>query len=629
MDLHIWYGRAKKIILGAFAVTPLIFSPVLSIDTEFIKLCWFIGVVCLALILSVLKIITTRSVTLLNSPAVLGWSVLAITSFLSLLISSGNKIEALLSPVGAITLLVGFCLLVFFIPLLTKKDVRFFTHSFLVSVVIVAIVSLYQHLGVAKMMFPQAFFANDPLWNTVGSPVTMLWLFGFTLPFFVRMGLRGKHAGNETPVALAGVAIILTLVAGVFTSVRLIPNISSYILPIGTGIHAVSSLFSSPVRGLFGVGAENFFPLFTSIRPAAFNSMPFWTVGFHQNSTLLLHIGSISGIMGLLGFIFLIITTVRSIPQSRFFAVWVSVLILLLLIAPPSITVFISLLTMAIMMENHEKNQTHSYSDPVIRYPLLVILPLTVALLLYGIGRAFGGEYYFAQSHEEGQAGNGSATFISQQRAIDANPFMSLYHVGLAKTSTALASALIKSADIDANGNPKLTNDDQTVVKQMVSEAIRQSKFAVTLAPDNVVTWTTLAQTYQQLVTAAADADTWAIASYQKAISLDPTNPVLARDFGMLYTNLGRYDEAHESFVTAVQLKPDYANAFYTMAHMFIKKGDSVNAKKALEETLALVKNDENASEKILQELKSLQAGTTPQAEPTPDISDNRPPLIP
>jgi predicted Zn-dependent protease len=113
---------------------------------------------------------------------------------------------------------------------------------------------------------------------------------------------------------------------------------------------------------------------------------------------------------------------------------------------------------------------------------------------------------------------------------------------------------------------------------------------------------------YQSLIGLAKDADTWAIAAYQKAFVLDPTNPVLRINLGGLYLTLGRTDEAGQAFLTAILLKPNYLTGFYNLAEVFRQKGDFDNAIKALEQARILVLRGSADEAKLEEEIKALVA---------------------
>lgn len=72
-----------------------------------------------------------------------------------------------------------------------------------------------------------------------------------------------------------------------------------------------------------------------------------------------------------------------------------------------------------------------------------------------------------------------------------------------------------------------------------------------------------------------ADRHESAQARFTKALELDPENPVIFYNLGVVNTFLGRHDEAVEKFQNAVDRDPRYAEAWYNMGQIcLIKKRD-------------------------------------------------------
>jgi tetratricopeptide (TPR) repeat protein len=133
--------------------------------------------------------------------------------------------------------------------------------------------------------------------------------------------------------------------------------------------------------------------------------------------------------------------------------------------------------------------------------------------------------------------------------------------------------------------------------------------------------WGSLASIYQNLIGIAADAPSWAIAAYQKAITLDPVNPVLRLDLGGVYVGIKDYDNALQQFMTAVALKPNYANGYYNLANVFKLKGNTKEAKAALQNVLDLLPNTSSEYQKVMEELNAFDTQTIPSPPVVPTNS--------
>jgi tetratricopeptide (TPR) repeat protein len=88
---------------------------------------------------------------------------------------------------------------------------------------------------------------------------------------------------------------------------------------------------------------------------------------------------------------------------------------------------------------------------------------------------------------------------------------------------------------------------------------------------------------------------------------LDPLNVNLRIALGGIYYALGRYDEAIQTFQTAVLSKPDLANAHYNLAITYREKGEIQKAIDQMNVVLSLVSKDSKDYEVAQAELENLQ----------------------
>ncbi|GHU59519.1 hypothetical protein FACS1894133_6470 [Clostridia bacterium] len=65
-----------------------------------------------------------------------------------------------------------------------------------------------------------------------------------------------------------------------------------------------------------------------------------------------------------------------------------------------------------------------------------------------------------------------------------------------------------------------------------------------------------------------------AIANYTKAIELNPDYAMAYNSRGFAYRNLGEYDKAIADYTKAIELKPDYARAYFNRGYAFDDKGE-------------------------------------------------------
>src|SRR6202158_6253643 len=93
---------------------------------------------------------------------------------------------------------------------------------------------------------------------------------------------------------------------------------------------------------------------------------------------------------------------------------------------------------------------------------------------------------------------------------------------------------------------------------------------------------------HQVLAQANAEADrhTAAVAEYQAAIKLAPTQPALHEDLGSEYRSLGKVREAEESCLRELEIAPHNVLAKYELGVLAVEQGDGAKGKVLIESAL-------------------------------------------
>ena len=89
---------------------------------------------------------------------------------------------------------------------------------------------------------------------------------------------------------------------------------------------------------------------------------------------------------------------------------------------------------------------------------------------------------------------------------------------------------------------------------------------------------------YRDIRGVVAGATDWSIKSFERAIELEPTNPVFHTELAKLYLATNRSEQAREQFEKALEKKADYADALIQLALMPEKEGDVSGAINQMEE---------------------------------------------
>jgi len=116
-----------------------------------------------------------------------------------------------------------------------------------------------------------------------------------------------------------------------------------------------------------------------------------------------------------------------------------------------------------------------------------------------------------------------------------------------------------------------------------------------------------------------------AIVSVEKTIAIEPTNPLLRFQLGLLYYNTKAYRTAATALEQAVTLTPVYANARYFLGLTYEKLGRTAEA---LEQFKAVAETNPE-SEEVKKIIANLNAGRAPlsgiEAESEPEVADELP----
>ncbi|MCX6793879.1 MAG: tetratricopeptide repeat protein, partial [Candidatus Gottesmanbacteria bacterium] len=528
----------------------------------------------------------------------LGFGALTIASIIGLLIGSTNKIEALLSPLGPVTFL-SLTILVLAASSIAKPGKMCLRWVFYAVTGILGLIALYQSLGMGKLMFPQISYLQDSLWTPTGSTTTMIALFLITLSLLIPETIASfKKRQEHGTVALLVISLIIIAIGTIVTLFQFIPKMTTGVLPFDVGMVVASQIFKNPTVAVVGVGVENFVTAFTMGRPMSLNVTPLAAVIFGTNADFFLHILTVYGLIGLAASL-VMAGCLLSGDKKEWFFITRCICIAGLILIPPTIALLTVIAVIFVLAHNEEKQPSKPLTvKPWIRVSAGSLLMLASGASLYFLIRAYSAEVFFFRSLLAAEMNDGTKTYNQQIRAIETNTFLSRYHITYSQTSLSLANSIASS----------LKNDqDRQLVAQLVQQAIREAKIAVTLNANNVAAWENLGLTYQTIMPVASEAGSWAITAYNSAAALDPSNPTLFVNIGGVFINQQQYDNAIAAFQQAIRLNPGYANAYYNVANAYALKGDTGNAAAALTDTMKLVEPGSTDYYKVKNELDAIQ----------------------
>lgn len=546
-----------------------------------------------------------------------------ITAVLSVVMSSPNKVQALLQPIMGIVPLFGFLVLYFFLSRSKNEAVK--TSAVYISSLAIAAISIFYFFDPLKNIKVPAFweFLKNPYFSPLGSQLDSVYLLGFAAVLAIAQIFSKRAKNNILPL----VTLVFSLTAAallVFSWIRT-PN-ALVLPPFNLSWYGAVETLKQPVTALFGVGIDNYGAMFTRVKDATYNASSIWQIGsFNAARSTFLHILTEMGVFGFVAFCLLMIQLFRSaieakhVHGNRYAVLPFAYVFVLTLFFPPSLTVLFILFLMVIGVGVHDKTAhaegNHSFDTGKV-LPLYATM-LVLALLFIGAtgylgGRAYASEISFKQALNAYGASDVKNVYENMRRAIIANPYIERNRTNFAQVNMLIANNIaskLTQQPKEGEAKPELTEEEKQTVAQALQAAIEESKAVVTLNPQKAANWDNLAGIYRNIINVAEGADSWTVSAYQRAIVLDPQNPVYRVSLGGIMFSFKNYDEAYKLFEQAVSIKPDWSNAYYNLAWAAYQKEDYQTAAAAMQSAVSLLdpKQDEADYKRAISELEEFK----------------------
>jgi tetratricopeptide (TPR) repeat protein len=284
------------------------------------------------------------------------------------------------------------------------------------------------------------------------------------------------------------------------------------------------------------------------------------------------------------------------------------------------ILLFLFLLLIISYSTNHETKAPVVYNlaeFAPLYIAVMVLLVAFIASVSFFLTRFYMAEAYFKQGLEGLNKNNAKDLYDNERKALSLNPYNENFHIGFAQTNLLIGNNITQS-------KKELTDTEKQSVVQAIQAAIAESKAAVTLNPYKAVYWENLAGVYRSVLNVAQGADAWTTSAYQRAMLLDPQNPLYPFSLGGVFYTLIQYDQAAKAFEQAVILKPDWANAHYNLAWAYYQMNkfqDGIAQLQAVQSLTDAKKNkaDYDKVQKDIESFKSkLPKDTEVSPTPTP-----------
>ena len=653
---------------------PLFFLP---FTQEFFltnKLYFLGGVALILLLISTLELAFSKKLEWKKTPIDNLLLLVVLSSALSIVLSSPNKVQALLNPNFGGLLIASLAFITYYLA--REKSWSLFGKAAIASAIFLGIDTLifyFQPLKNANLPVILQFLKN-PFFTPIGSQLDLALFLGFFAiyafgqllgatqmrksvhPVRNSSGVLNSSTGQQDVISngvkpLDMVLFIIGFSGAALTGYSLLkPGANLLLPPFRLSWYAAVETLKNPLTALFGVGIDNFASIFTRVKDLAYNQGPMWEISsFNLSRSAVLHVFTESGIFGLLAFGLIISILIKSVLHLRknelaharsYLPVFLSSAYLLIVLAlfPISLPVlFLLFLTIAYVtrLQHFHESSTH--------FDLANILPVYLGMVIIGLllvggsaylmGRSYMAEAYFKRSLDGITKNNAKILYDNQRMAVITNAYIERFRINFAQTNLLIANNVAakvqppagqtQTAEEAQQAASKLTEEDKQTIGQAIQNAIAEAKAAVALNPQKATNWENLAAIYRNVLSVAQGADVWTISSYQRAIVADPQNPSYRLNLGGVYYTLGNYDEARNLFQQSIAVKPNWPNAHYNFAWAAYQKADYQTAAAAMQNVLTLIdpktaKADYDRAAKDLEEFKKKLPATetaTPSAE--------------
>jgi len=524
-------------------------------------------------------------------------------------------------------------------------------YPLILSALILTTLDILQFLGIWKSLAPWS-WAGGNQWTPAGSRYSHITVIATAFAWLVAAAVREffstekKHLWRLLSRAILAVILVPSLI--LFTTGMLRenkPQTGFLRLPYSAGWQVATGVMGESLKSTFlGVGPENFSSAFTKYKPAFINTTDLWNTIFFRSSNIPFQLIATTGILGLLFWCLIALYIVRKLleevrspartvrPET---AGMVTILITQIFL-PHNLYGWL-LLGALLGIPDKQTKKTELKTDPLL---MLAIVATATAALTYLGYRAYRGELLLQQSFQALAQNKVVDAYNLQVQALNKNPKKFNYHQIFSQTNLLIANSLLRTlSPLSKEELGKLSDQEkqrrtQTQKKALtlIQKAINEAKRATVIAPHRFEAWQNQAETYRALIGLSDGAQSWAIASYQRAISLNPLATELRISLGGVLLGLGQIDEAIYNFRLATQTKPDHANAWYNLAAAYKKAGENQKAAIALQNAIAALpagSSDREKAQKELEELKKMlseeQKKALKEATPSSALKPQRP----
>jgi tetratricopeptide (TPR) repeat protein len=625
---------------------PIFFLPITLDFFTVNKMYLLVFIALILLLISTIQFLISKKFVWEKNPLDIPLIIFPTTIILSIIFSSPNKIQALLNPTFGIIPILSLTIIAYY---LSRAKNILFNNALLFSAEVLSLITIILSLPFIKnIVLPTNItFLKNPLFTPIGSPLDLVIFFGFVIfsesLFFIKTSNNKLYSRSSILRLIGFVILALGFFLSLYSLIKLLSPVSTtqtpglILPPINISWYAAVETLKNPLTALFGIGIDNFSSMFTQVKNIAYNQSSLWqNSSFTISRSAMLHIFTETGLFGLVALGILIFSAFKqsiSSHSSKSALISFVYLFICLLFFPPTIFLFFLFYFHLSTISAEKTTENKSIIDVSEILPLYIITPILMFIFISGsffllIYFGYLPEFLFYKSINGYAQNNIKTVYDNQRQAIIINPYIERFRLSFSQTNLMIANNVASKASQTSNSsispnpsNPSsLTEQDRQTISQAIQAAIAEAKAAATLNPQKAGNWENLAIIYRNIINVAQGADTWTISAYQRAIVLDPQNPVYRLNLGGVYYSLNNWNDAYNMFSQSIALKNNWANAYYNFAWAAYQKNDYSQAVNAMQNAINYLdintsKSDYERAQKELEEFKKkLPTGETSSA---------------
>lgn len=564
--------------------------------------------------LAIYHLLVKKTLRLPTATTVIPLLLFILSISLSIFFNPEGRPEALGSKASILLTLPLFSL--FFTYTATSITKRFLVNSVVVVGSILSLHSLVSLLFLYRLsMLP--LYMQSQTFTPTGSYLTTLFLIVSSIVLIISQ-LKHPTARPTLKIGLLmlHVVALVAVIAQMLPGNPLSPQLLSYTSSWSIALDALKSMRSL----LFGIGISNYSLLYTSVRPLTINASELFNLLPQSATSELLTLLPTAGILATMSLLYIMLKTFI-LSRNNILFTPVILTIISFFIIPSSLIQYLLLFIFYGILTTDQQSLTSHLKNHSNLLVAAVILVLN-GLYLYPTGSNYLSEYYINRAQRAISANESQVAYDSHLRALTVSPKISNYYISFADISFRLALALSQK--------PNLSDEDRQNISKLIQQSIESCKNAISLRPNDSRSWVALAKIYQNLLNVAQGADNFALEAYTKAVSLDRANPELRVELGNLFNHLATLPQnasssatlrarALNEISTSLQLKNDFAAAYYSLAKIYIQTGESAKAQTAFD--LALKYLDPESPEYARVQSEKIQPNPSPSPTPIPQDS--------